>query len=260
MRALGAVIDKLADGVAKVIDAAAGGPLALIALAVIALALIAYFFFKGAAEKIRVAIFSGLFLGAAAFIVALFQLAPRPASNPATSTVAALGAVGPYVAWKTQGPATAPSDPAVTPSAPAVTPSALAVTIVRLCDNTNTLSVDNRPPSRTSPCVLHQGAHITQLVTYHWNHGRGATPGTIMFFNPTTGEQHGPFTATGSVGQGGAANVNWTADVNLVVPAGAWQVVDSDVETWSWNDGSGNHGFTVVFGDWAGAPAPSGNP
>lgn len=242
---LGAVIDKLADGVAKVIDAAAGGPLALIALAVIALALIAYFFFKSATEKIRVAIFLGLFVGAAAFIVALFQLASRPASGPATNTAAAPGAVGPYVAWKTPGPATAPSAP--------------AVATVRLCDNTNTLSVDNGPPSRTSPCVLRQGAHITQLVTYHWNHGRGATPGTIMFLNPMTGEQHGPFAATGSAGQAGAANVNWTANVNLVVPAGGWQVIDSDADTWSWNDESGNHGFVVVFGDWLDA-LPSRSP
>ncbi len=47
-----------------------------------------------------------------------------------------------------------------------------------LFNNTNTDGVANQP---TNPTVftLHGPANITELVTYHWNNGRGARPGTI---------------------------------------------------------------------------------
>ncbi|MFI4976300.1 MAG: hypothetical protein ACHP84_17320, partial [Caulobacterales bacterium] len=122
-----------------------------------------------------------------------------------------------------------------------------------LCNNTNGGGVLNGPNSHRTPCTLTQPAHITQLITYHWNNGNGATPGTIMLFDPSTGVQYGPFAATGSSGQGGAPNVNWVANVNLTVPAGAYQVIDSDPPTWSWNSASGNYGFAKVEGDYTGS-------
>ncbi len=125
---------------------------------------------------------------------------------------------------------------------------------VDLCNNTNGNAVQNNPASHRTPCHLSAPAHITQLVTYHWNNGQGAKPGTIMFFQPSTGIQFGPFAATGSPGQGGAPNVNWVADVNIVVPPGDYQVIDSEFATWSWNAGSQNNGFAIVRGD-LGVPA-----
>jgi hypothetical protein len=119
-----------------------------------------------------------------------------------------------------------------------------------LCDNSDSAGVLNNPPTHRTPCNLRAPAHITQLITYHWNNGRGARPGTILFFNPGTGVQYGPYPATGSSGQGGAPNVNWTANVNINVPAGQYQVIDSDFATWSWNSGSGSAGFAKVYGDY----------
>ncbi|MDE2134184.1 MAG: hypothetical protein KGM97_08395 [Alphaproteobacteria bacterium] len=119
-----------------------------------------------------------------------------------------------------------------------------------LCNNTNTGGVLNNPSSHRTPCNLGQPAHITQLVTYHWNNGMGARPGTILLFSPNTGNQWGPFPASGSSGQGGKANVNWTANVNISVPAGLYQVIDSDPSTWSWNSTSGGYGFAIVSGNY----------
>lgn len=118
-----------------------------------------------------------------------------------------------------------------------------------LCNNTNGAGVMNNPASHRTPCNITQTSHITQLITYHWNNGRGARPGTILLFNPSTGQQFGPFPAIGTSGQGGAPNVNWIANVNITVPAGAYQVIDSDPSTWSWNAASGGNGFARVEGD-----------
>jgi hypothetical protein len=123
-----------------------------------------------------------------------------------------------------------------------------------LCNNTNTNAVQNNPASHRTPCHIAAPAHVTELVTYHWNKGHGATPGTITLFLPSTGTQFGPFHAIGTPGSGGAANVNWVAKVDIVVPSGDYQVIDSDVATWSWNTQSQNNGFAIVRGD-SGVPA-----
>jgi hypothetical protein len=135
-----------------------------------------------------------------------------------------------------------------------------------LCNNTNGNGVLNNPQNHRTPCVISKAANITQLITYHWNNGQGAKPGTILLFNPNTGQQWGPFTASGSSGQGSAPNVNWTANVNLNVPAGSYQIIDSDPATWSWNPASGGYGFAKAEGAFTTAtpspvlPPPSPSP
>jgi hypothetical protein len=135
-----------------------------------------------------------------------------------------------------------------------------------LCNTTNALAVASNPASHRTPCNLSGPAAVTQLITYHWNNGRGAAPGTISLINASTGQTYGPFRATGSSGQGGAPNVNWTANVNLSLPAGQYQVVDSDPATWSWNGASGGYGFARVEGTQAApvntpiGPRPGVNP
>src|SRR5579863_8264499 len=125
-----------------------------------------------------------------------------------------------------------------------------------LCNNTNGGGVVNHPSNAQAPCVLGQSAQITQLITYHWNNGQGARPGTLALVNLATGQQYGPFAAGGSSGQGGAANVNWIANVNFTVPAGRYAVVDSDPNTWSWNQASGGYGFIRVEGAYVASPPP----
>ncbi len=127
-----------------------------------------------------------------------------------------------------------------------------------LCNNTNGGGVINNPPNATTLCNLGRPAHISQLVTYHWNGGRGARPGSIMLVNSQAGVRYGPFQTHGTSGQNGAPNVNWIADVNINVPAGMYQVIDSDHASWSWNPQSGNAGFAVVRGDFMAAPPSPG--
>ncbi|HKQ78212.1 MAG TPA: hypothetical protein VJ810_31220 [Blastocatellia bacterium] len=123
-------------------------------------------------------------------------------------------------------------------------------------NNTNIEGVNNGPT--TSPQFsLKAPARITQIVTYHWNFGRGARPGAISLRN-SNGQVFGPFAAVGSSGQGGAANVNWVATVNVTIPAGSYTVLDSDPNTWSNNARSGFRGFAIVRGSLL--PAPPASP
>jgi hypothetical protein len=124
-----------------------------------------------------------------------------------------------------------------------------------LFNNTNTGGVANGPTSPTV-FVLQSAAQVTELVTYHWNNGRGSPPGTIAL-RSANGQIYGPYQAHGVSGQNGAADVNWVADVNLVLPPGSYTVVDSDPATWSQNPQSGGHGFAIVRGALAaGTPGP----
>jgi hypothetical protein len=74
--------------------------------------------------------------------------------------------------------------------------------------------------------------------------------------NVSTGQVIGPFQAHGTAGQGGAANVNWIADVNVNIPLGTWQVYDSSPGTWSQNPQSGYAGFFKAEGGYVAASTP----
>ena len=117
-----------------------------------------------------------------------------------------------------------------------------------LLNNTNTGGVANNPncgPALTVAPAFE--ARVNQLVTYHWNNGRGARPGSLSL-RAANGQVFGPFYATGSSGSGGARNVNWTANVNLTLPAGTYTLNDSDRATWSQNAQSRNCGFGIIRG------------
>jgi PKD repeat protein len=89
---------------------------------------------------------------------------------------------------------------------------------------------------------------LGSIVTYHWHGGKGAMPGTLGLTGSSTA---GPFKATGSAGQGGAPNVNWTATPpsgKQVILNGTYTCTDSDHATWSQNQGSGGKGFCKVHG------------
>jgi hypothetical protein len=119
-----------------------------------------------------------------------------------------------------------------------------------LCNNGNVDGTLNNPAKGFTPCSFSSPAHITKIVTYHWNDGRGAVPGTITLRDARTGEKYGPFSVTATSGQGGAPNVYWTANVDITVPAGDYRVIDSDVRTWSWNPASGGNGIVIISGEF----------
>lgn len=118
-----------------------------------------------------------------------------------------------------------------------------------LCNNTNGEVVQNQPSARNMACAFPTPVRVTQIVTYHWNNGRGKLPGTLGLKSNTTGQTYGPFPAIGSSGQGGAPNVNWTANVNLCLPAGSYLILDSDWPTWSMNARSAYRGFVILRGE-----------
>jgi hypothetical protein len=115
-----------------------------------------------------------------------------------------------------------------------------------LYSNTNFYGVNNGIYGQPT-FSLGTATEITEVSTYHWNFGRGQMPGSISI-RSTSGRSWGPFQARGSAGQGNAQNVNWTATVNIAVPAGTYMVFDSSPNTWSSNQQSGGRGFAKVYG------------
>jgi len=118
-----------------------------------------------------------------------------------------------------------------------------------LFDDTNTKAVSNWG---STPTFSTKGVPycLSQIITYHWDGGKGAAPGSIALLAPN-GTTLGPFKAMGSSGQGGAPNVNWTAKVPTspkpVVIEGTYACVDSSPATWSQDAMSGGRGFCKVI-------------
>jgi hypothetical protein len=81
-------MDALTARLPEIITAAAQSYLGILALLSVALALLAYFFFAKASEKVRVGIFVLLFVGVIAFGVAMFRASHE--SSPAPAAAAAL--------------------------------------------------------------------------------------------------------------------------------------------------------------------------
>ena len=118
--------------------------------------------------------------------------------------------------------------------------------IVKLFDNGNIYLVQNRP-TRSTQFTLPQAAHLTKILTYHWNDGRGAPAGTIAL-RKSTGETFGPWDTEGLPGQGGVPSAYWVVEGDLELPAGTYTVIDSDPATWSQNPGTGGAGIVIAEG------------
>jgi hypothetical protein len=96
---------------------------------------------------------------------------------------------------------------------------------------------------------LTRPAEIDQLVTYHWNSGKGSKPGAIAIQSVKAPfPVRETFSAQGTSGTDNAPNVNWIANMSLTLPPGEYEVVDSDPATWSQNAQSGGKGFATVYG------------
>jgi hypothetical protein len=109
---------------------------------------------------------------------------------------------------------------------------------IQLFSTMNTGGVANGPTQPTM-FTLARPTRIIKITTYHWNNGRGATPGTIAL-RSSTGQTYGPWQAAGTPGMGGVANAHWVVTPNITLPAGTYTVVDSNPATWSHNPQSGN--------------------
>lgn len=125
--------------------------------------------------------------------------------------------------------------------------------------NFNSYAVENDPPYLENLRLKSHDYLIQAISTYHWNYGRGATPGQI-WVERDDGVTYGPWQAVGR-SSNGIANATWD-----VFPTGFvmehdhyYCVMDSDEETWSWNDASDEIGFYELRGQiYTGqAPAPA---
>ena len=94
---------------------------------------------------------------------------------------------------------------------------------------------------------------VTEIVTYHWNDGKGQKPGTIRL-EAGDGTIYGPWQSTGMPGQGGLANAAWIVNPNIVIPADTYILSDSDPDTWSQNVDTGHAGMSWGKGIRQGNP------
>jgi hypothetical protein len=143
-----------------------------------------------------------------------------------------------------------PPPPRIAPAVPGLQTYTCVGKQLRLFDNSNRQGTQNggKPPAFTTRGKTYC---VAAVATYHWNGGHGAAPGTIGLRVVSglggKGNVLGPLAATGSAGQGGAANANWTANAGQpIVIDGSYACQDSDPRTWSQNHGSGGRGFCTV--------------
>ena len=126
-----------------------------------------------------------------------------------------------------------------------------------LWDNRNPYAVEN---GGWEPTIeIYVDLFISEIWTYHWNHGHGATPGTISL-QTDYGYTYGPWQATGTPGANNVPDANWVCRPQQVIPAGLYTLVDSDRETWSQNEVTGGLGMTWAYGSPAASPSPSPSP
>lgn len=98
---------------------------------------------------------------------------------------------------------------------------------------------------------------ITYVFTYHYGSG---TPAGQVGLLAADGSFYGPWQTSGTPGQGGVDDANWTVEPLVVIPAGTYTVWDSEPSTWSTNADAGMVGFANVKGivGVGGAPVPPG--
>ena len=142
---------------------------------------------------------------------------------------------------------------------PAASPTSVTNTEIFLLKLDSLAAVYNNPPNQTLLTVSNS-THISKILTYHWNNGSGATPGTIGLKNTGTGIVIGTWTVVASQGLDSTPGVTWTniangppyrywtVQPNVDISAGTYEVVDSNPATWSYNSDTGNRGMAFVYG------------
>jgi hypothetical protein len=128
------------------------------------------------------------------------------------------------------------------PAAPASAAPAAAKPVVVFA-NGNTLGI--RKGGKAPTFKLEKAATVTEMSTYHYVDGGLPAAGTLGL-KGADGKLYGPWTCTGSDGQGGIKNAFWFAHPNAEVPAGTYTIVDSEPSTWSTNDKAKGLGFSSV--------------
>ena len=108
----------------------------------------------------------------------------------------------------------------------------------------NIWGVTNNPRKPTT-FQIDTPVKLLYLKTYHWNNGRGKSPGSIGLRH-NDGTLYGLWQSSGLVGQNGVQNAYWEVKPNVPLEPGVFTVVDSDPETWSTNEKAGWMGFATI--------------
>jgi hypothetical protein len=117
----------------------------------------------------------------------------------------------------------------------------------QIFNNSNGDPVDSGPTAATV-FTLNGATRITKITTYHWNSGRGAASAGRVSLRDGSGRTYGPWQAAGGPGSGGAPNAYWVVTVDVMLPAGDYEVIDTDVDTWAQNAGSSGAGMAWIDG------------
>lgn len=151
--------------------------------------------------------------------------------------------------------------PGITPRVTVTSTTPVTGTIKEIFSNNNIGGVSNNPASPTT-FTLDDTYKINMITTYHWNNGRGASPGTIGL-KDSRGNTLGTWTATTTrlQGQGGVPNAYWDVAPDIILGPGTYTIVDSDPSTWSQNSESNSKGIAVIKGTkWSGTPTTGKTP
>lgn len=133
----------------------------------------------------------------------------------------------------------------------ASTPAAASPCIeYAIFNNINTGAVSSGPQSG-AVFTITEPHLITSILNYHWNGGKGATPGKISLKH-ADGTVYGAWQSSPAYSNGDDDNDPpyhfWRVKPNVTIKAGIYVVNDSQPSTWSYNSASKNAGFTQVKG------------
>ncbi|TAN43575.1 MAG: tetratricopeptide repeat protein [Nitrospirae bacterium] len=133
--------------------------------------------------------------------------------------------------------------------------------IERLLFQTNTTARVYDKPSQKTYFGLNSPTRITKISTYHWNEGKGVEPGTIGLMDVFRGRTIGTWNVTATKSMfdltpGAAWPVQgdgppyryWIVQPDVDLPAGTYEILDSNPSTWSQNVETNNRGVAWVYG------------
>lgn len=135
------------------------------------------------------------------------------------------------------------TSPGAIATAPETQPETVPVGDMLIAEIGNIYAVANGP-EKPVVFTMPEPVFIQSIQTYHWNHGRGRSPGTIALRSADA--TYGPWQASGRPGQGGVPDAYWIVEPGIILPAGRYELVDSDPGTWATNSASGNKGFVRI--------------
>lgn len=101
-------------------------------------------------------------------------------------------------------------------------------------------------PLQPTRFTLRERLSIGSIQTFHWNGGKGATPGSIALQSRDK-RLFGPWKAEGLRDAQGVENAYWEVKPDLLLAPGSYTILDSDPVTWSRNPERGNIGIARVL-------------